>query len=105
MEIKAIRVFKKNLALTRPYSIAFKTISDVEAVLVEVELSNADLSDSYLSCANLSKADLTGTFLQDANLNDANLTNVTLNMTHFPNSSLQRAKLINAVAIKNPSRI
>jgi L-Ala-D/L-Glu epimerase len=40
MKIKSINVYKKNLALTRPYTIAFKTISDVEAVFVEVKLSN-----------------------------------------------------------------
>jgi L-Ala-D/L-Glu epimerase len=40
MTIKSIKVYKKNLALTRPYSIAFKTISDVEAVFVEVQLKN-----------------------------------------------------------------
>ncbi len=40
MKIKSIKVYKKNLALTRPYTIAFKTISDVESVFVVVELSN-----------------------------------------------------------------
>jgi L-Ala-D/L-Glu epimerase len=40
MKIKSITVYKKNLALTRPYTIAFRTISDVEAVFVEVKLSN-----------------------------------------------------------------
>ena len=40
MTIKSIKVYKKNLALTRPYTIATKTISDVESVFVEIELSN-----------------------------------------------------------------
>lgn len=40
MTIQSINVYKKNLALTRPYSIAFKTISDVEAVFVEIKLAN-----------------------------------------------------------------
>ena len=40
MTIKSIKVYKKNLALTRPYTIAFRTISDVEAVFVEIELKN-----------------------------------------------------------------
>jgi L-Ala-D/L-Glu epimerase len=40
MKIKSIHVYKKNLALTRPYTIAFRTISDVEAVFVEVKLTN-----------------------------------------------------------------
>lgn len=40
MTIKSIKVYKKNLALTRPYTIATKTISDVESVFLEIELSN-----------------------------------------------------------------
>jgi L-Ala-D/L-Glu epimerase len=40
MRIKSIDVYKKNLALTRPYTIAFRTISDVEAVFVEIKLTN-----------------------------------------------------------------
>jgi L-Ala-D/L-Glu epimerase len=40
MKIKSIEVYKKNLALTRPYTIAFRTISDVEAVFVEIKLTN-----------------------------------------------------------------
>jgi L-Ala-D/L-Glu epimerase len=40
MKIKSIDVYKKNLALTRPYTIAFRTISDVEAVFVEIKLAN-----------------------------------------------------------------
>ena len=40
MTIKSIKVYKKNLALTRPYTIATKTISDVESVFLEIELAN-----------------------------------------------------------------
>ena len=40
MTIKSIKVYKKNLALTRPYTIAFRTISDVESVFLEIELAN-----------------------------------------------------------------
>jgi L-Ala-D/L-Glu epimerase len=40
MKIKSIEVYKKNLALTRPYTIAFRTISDVEAVFVDIKLTN-----------------------------------------------------------------
>lgn len=40
MKIKAINVWKADLALTRPYTIAFKTVSAVENVLVEVVLEN-----------------------------------------------------------------
>jgi L-Ala-D/L-Glu epimerase len=40
MTIKSIKVYKKNLRLTRPYTIAFRTISDMESVFVEITLSN-----------------------------------------------------------------
>ena len=40
MTIKSIKIYKKNLALTRPYTIATKTISDVESVFLEIELAN-----------------------------------------------------------------
>lgn len=40
MKIKTIRAYKKNLALVRPYTIASKTVSDVENVFLEVELEN-----------------------------------------------------------------
>ena len=40
MTIKSIHVYKKNLALTRPYTIAFRTIADVESVFVEIKLRN-----------------------------------------------------------------
>lgn len=52
MTIKSIKVYKKNLALTRPYTIATKTISDVESVFVEVELSNGIIG---LGAANPAK--------------------------------------------------
>lgn len=40
MKIKQIRAYIRNLALTRPYTIASRTISDVENVFLEVELEN-----------------------------------------------------------------
>ncbi|MEN7551219.1 dipeptide epimerase [Rapidithrix thailandica] len=40
MKIKEIRAYKVNLDLTRPYTIAYKTISQVENVIVELELEN-----------------------------------------------------------------
>lgn len=40
MTIKSIQIYKKNLALTRPYTIAFNTTTDVEAVFVEITLTN-----------------------------------------------------------------
>jgi L-Ala-D/L-Glu epimerase len=62
MTIKSIRVTKKNLALTRPYTIAFKTISDVEALLLEIELSNGIIG---LGSANPSK-EVVGEDVHDA---------------------------------------
>ncbi len=52
MTIKSIKVYKKNLALTRPYTIATKTISDVESVFVEIALSNGIIG---LGAANPAK--------------------------------------------------
>lgn len=40
MKIKDIRVYTRNLALTKPYTIAFRTTSDVENVFLELELEN-----------------------------------------------------------------
>ncbi|UFH52390.1 mandelate racemase/muconate lactonizing enzyme family protein [Spirosoma sp. KNUC1025] len=40
MRIKSIRAYLKNLALTKPYTIAYQTTSDVENVFLEVELEN-----------------------------------------------------------------
>ena len=40
MKIKNIEVFSKNLALTKPYTIAYKTIADVENVFLLVTLEN-----------------------------------------------------------------
>ena len=40
MKIKSLRVYSRNLALTKPYTIALRTISDVENVFLEVELEN-----------------------------------------------------------------
>ena len=62
MTIKTIRVYKKNLALTRPYTIAFNTTSDVEAVFVEIELTNGMIG---LGSANPSK-EVVGEDVDDA---------------------------------------
>lgn len=40
MRIKSIRAFCQNLALTKPYTIAYQTTSDVENVFLEIELEN-----------------------------------------------------------------
>jgi L-Ala-D/L-Glu epimerase len=52
MTIKSITVYKKNLALTRPYTIATNTISDVESVFVDIALSNGIIG---LGAANPAK--------------------------------------------------
>lgn len=40
MRIKSIRAYRRNLALTRPYTIAYQTTSEVENVFLDVELDN-----------------------------------------------------------------
>jgi L-alanine-DL-glutamate epimerase-like enolase superfamily enzyme len=40
MKIKAVRPYLKNLALTKPYTIAYSTFTDVELVFLEIELEN-----------------------------------------------------------------
>jgi L-alanine-DL-glutamate epimerase-like enolase superfamily enzyme len=40
MKIKQIKAFTKNLALTKPYTIAYKTISEVENVFLLITLEN-----------------------------------------------------------------
>lgn len=40
MKIRSIEVWKKNLGNTRPYTIAFKTVDDVDSVFVKVTLEN-----------------------------------------------------------------
>ena len=40
MRIKSVRAFRQNLALTKPYTIAYQTTSDVENVFLEIELAN-----------------------------------------------------------------
>ncbi|HSH51671.1 MAG TPA: dipeptide epimerase [Bacteroidales bacterium] len=40
MKIKEIKAFSKNLALTKPYSIAYKTVSDVESAFLFITLEN-----------------------------------------------------------------
>jgi L-Ala-D/L-Glu epimerase len=62
MVISSIRVYKKNLALTRPYTIAFKTISDVEALFLEVTLASGIIG---LGSANPSK-EVVGEDVDDA---------------------------------------
>ena len=62
MTIKTIKVYKKNLALTRPYTIAFNTTSDVEAVFVEIELTNGMIG---MGSANPSK-EVVGEDVDDA---------------------------------------
>jgi L-alanine-DL-glutamate epimerase-like enolase superfamily enzyme len=40
MQIKSIRAFRRDLALTKPYTIAYQTISAVENIFLAVELAN-----------------------------------------------------------------
>ena len=40
MRIKSLRTYRQNLALTKPYTIAYQTISTVENVFLEIELDN-----------------------------------------------------------------
>lgn len=40
MRINTIRSYRRNLALTKPYTIAYQTISDVENIFLEIELAN-----------------------------------------------------------------
>lgn len=40
MRINAIRAYRRNLALTKPYTIAYQTTSEVENVFLEIELAN-----------------------------------------------------------------
>lgn len=40
MRINAIRSYRRNLALTRPYTIAYQTTSSVENIFLEIELAN-----------------------------------------------------------------
>ncbi|GAB3265783.1 dipeptide epimerase [Larkinella harenae] len=40
MQIKSIRAFRRDLALTKPYTIAYQTISAVENIFLTVELAN-----------------------------------------------------------------
>ncbi|GAB3321066.1 dipeptide epimerase [Larkinella ripae] len=40
MQIKSIRAFRRDLALTKPYTIAYQTISAVENIFLIVELTN-----------------------------------------------------------------
>jgi len=40
MKIKSVEVWKMNLGSTRPYTIAFKTVSDVDCVFLKITLEN-----------------------------------------------------------------
>lgn len=40
MKIKSLKAYIKNLSLTKPFEIAYKTISNVENVFLEIELEN-----------------------------------------------------------------
>lgn len=40
MQIKSIRAYRRDLALTKPYTIAYQTISTVENIFLTVELTN-----------------------------------------------------------------
>ena len=40
MHIKSVRAFRRNLALTKPYTIAYQTTSDVENIFLELKLDN-----------------------------------------------------------------
>ncbi|MBO0952350.1 mandelate racemase/muconate lactonizing enzyme family protein [Fibrella forsythiae] len=40
MRIKAVRSYRRNLALTKPYTIAYQTTTDVDNVFLEIELDN-----------------------------------------------------------------
>ncbi|GAB3642346.1 mandelate racemase/muconate lactonizing enzyme family protein [Spirosoma arcticum] len=40
MRIKSLRSYRQNLALTKPYTIAYQTISTVENIFLEIQLNN-----------------------------------------------------------------
>ena len=40
MRITDVRVYEKDLGTNRPYTIAYKTVSEVKNVFVEIELEN-----------------------------------------------------------------
>jgi len=40
MKIVAVRSYLKNMALTKPYTIAYNTFTDVSLAFLEVELEN-----------------------------------------------------------------
>ncbi|MFC5412799.1 mandelate racemase/muconate lactonizing enzyme family protein [Larkinella bovis] len=43
MQIKSIRAYRRDLALTKPYTIAYQTISTVENIFLTIELANGIL--------------------------------------------------------------
>ncbi len=61
MKIRAVRVHSADLGLTRPYTIAYRTVSSTEIVWVEVEAENGKIG---LGAANPSKM-VTGESLED----------------------------------------
>ena len=40
MRINTLRAYRRNLALTKPYTIAYQTTTDVENIFLEIELAN-----------------------------------------------------------------
>lgn len=67
MKIKSIRAYLKNLALSRPYSIAGYTFSDVENVFLEVELENGTIGIGAASPAEEVVGETCEQTLQNAN--------------------------------------
>lgn len=51
MKIKAIRPYIKNLALTKPYTIAYNTFNDVSLIFLEIELENGIIGTGSASPA------------------------------------------------------
>lgn len=67
MKIKSIRAYLKNLALTKPYSIAGYTFSDVENVFLEVELENGMVGKGAASPAEEVVGETCGQTLKNCN--------------------------------------
>ena len=96
MTIKTIRVYKKNLALTRPYTIAFNTTSDVEAVFVEIELTNGMIG---MGSANPSKE------VVGEDVNDAFLSLQSDAIQHFVGRDIaEMFSIIDAIDIQFPHK-
>lgn len=67
MKIKSIRAYLKNLALSKPYSIAGYTFSDVENVFLEVELENGTVGRGAASPAEEVVGETCGQTLKNCN--------------------------------------